>query len=51
MMKIPEHFNRFYKVCFENCLENFKVLVLIRVINRFNSQTAQLPQPYKKKNS
>jgi hypothetical protein len=50
-MKIPEHFNYFYENYFENYLENFKVLVLIHIINRFNSQDAQLPQPYKIKNS
>ena len=43
MMKMLEHFNYFY----ENYLKNFKVLVLIHVINYFNSQDAQLPQPYK----
>jgi hypothetical protein len=41
-MKIPKHFNRFYEVYFENYLENFKVLVLIHVINRFNSQDAAI---------
>ena len=47
-MKTPKHFNYFYENYFENYLENFKVLILIHVINYFNSQDAQLPQPYKK---
>ncbi len=38
MMKTPKYFNYFY----ENYFENFKVLVLIYVINYFNSQDAAI---------